>query len=120
MTTVITYDEITKGLVGYNDLRGALVGGWCRYPFIPDRCEKCRDENFRCLPATGYVLDHQGWRHGVCEQCRPGDAKTRQKVTYLERAVLLYMAVNKRTPSDERIKVWRDLLGVFADATRGG
>jgi hypothetical protein len=119
MTTVITYNEKTKTFLAKSDLNGALVGGWSRYPFVPDRCENCRDENFQRLPATGYVTDAQGWRHGVCDRCAPKNgAITCQKTTHLERAVLLHMAVHKNRPDDEQIGLWRILLGVFADSIR--
>lgn len=64
-----------KGLAVYDPDSDAEVGRWCSQDtgLVPDRCDRCFDENSAHYPAEGYQTemgaDGRLWLYGVCHRC---------------------------------------------------
>lgn len=74
-----------NGLEILNPDSCAEVGRWCKSPQVPDRCDRCWDENsFEHYPAEGYY-NEDGYRYGTCKRCESyHTAKGRKIIAIVE------------------------------------
>lgn len=75
MPTIITSGDKPNTLRMYNPDPDMKIGRWCAAPLIPDRCNRCFDDNLRHYDAE-YYYEEEGpdaegriWRKGACHRC---------------------------------------------------